>query len=64
MAEINGIQREIEDICLIDFLEKEGFNTGKIVVEKNLEIVPKDKYADTFIGNEDKIEILSFVGGG
>jgi thiamine biosynthesis protein ThiS len=38
--------------------------TGEMfVVEKNLAIIPKDKY-DTKIENGDVIEIVGFFGGG
>ncbi len=36
----------------------------KIVVELNLEILPKDEYDKTILKEDDKIEIVAFVGGG
>lgn len=35
-----------------------------VVVEVNEDIVPKDQYAVTTIADDDKIEIVHFVGGG
>ena len=37
---------------------------GRIAVEKNGEIVPRSRYADTLVGNGDRIEIVGAVGGG
>ncbi len=34
------------------------------VVEKNLEIVPKEAYANTVLKDGDAIEIVGFFGGG
>ncbi|WP_022697697.1 sulfur carrier protein ThiS [Euryhalocaulis caribicus] len=36
----------------------------KVAVERNLEIVPKSRYADTLLQAEDRIEIVHFIGGG
>ncbi|MBA4800226.1 MAG: sulfur carrier protein ThiS [Euryhalocaulis sp.] len=36
----------------------------KVAVERNLEIVPKSRYADTVLQAEDRIEIVHFIGGG
>ncbi|MGF1543316.1 MAG: sulfur carrier protein ThiS [Parvularculaceae bacterium] len=36
----------------------------KVAVERNLAIVPKSAYAATAIEEGDRIEIVTFVGGG
>ena len=36
----------------------------KVAVERNLEIVPKSRYADTVLQAEDRIETVHFIGGG
>jgi sulfur carrier protein len=36
----------------------------RIAVEKNGEIVPKAKYAETLLAEGDALEVVSFVGGG
>lgn len=39
--------------------------TGKrIAVERNGEIVPKSRYADTAVAPGDRLEIVAAVGGG
>ena len=41
-----------------------GLDTRKVAVERNLEIVPRSRYADTPIAHGDRIEIVHFIGGG
>jgi sulfur carrier protein len=35
-----------------------------VAVERNLEIVPRSTYADTALADGDRIEIVTFIGGG
>ena len=41
-----------------------GLDGRKVAVERNLEIVPKSLYGHTALADGDRIEIVSFVGGG
>lgn len=41
-----------------------GLDHNKVAVERNLEIVPKSKYTETFLKDGDKFEIVHFIGGG
>ena len=41
-----------------------NFHTNLVHIEKNGEIVPKSKYSEVTIQDEDVIEVVSFVGGG
>ena len=41
-----------------------GLDGRKVAVERNLEIVPKSAYVKTRLAEGDRIEIVSFVGGG
>lgn len=45
-------------------LADRGVNNGAVVVEKNLHIVPKERYPDAVLEAGDSVEILRFVGGG
>jgi len=62
---INGEEREFEDSFSIEqILDKLQIKDKAMAVAVNMEIVKKDKW-DSFIPKEnDKIEILQFVGGG
>ncbi len=65
MIRVNGEDKQLEkEITLQDFLEREGYQTGRIAVEKNGGIVPKSRYAETLLHSGDVLEIVSFVGGG
>jgi sulfur carrier protein len=62
---VNGKKEEIDAKCaLVEFIEKRNLHPDKIVVERNFEIVPKEKWHEVVIEAEDSIEIISFVGGG
>ena len=62
---INGEEREFEDSFSIEqILDKLQIKDKAMAVAVNMEIVKKDKW-DSFIPKEnDKIEVLQFVGGG
>ena len=47
-----------------ELVSLKGWNPDKIVVELNREIVGKGAWADLSLKENDKMEILSFVGGG
>ncbi|EJW21835.1 thiamine biosynthesis protein ThiS [alpha proteobacterium IMCC14465] len=46
---------------LIDFFD---LPASKVAVERNLEIVPKSAYVTTMLKENDRIEIVHFIGGG
>lgn len=62
---INGkYYKFTEDSCISEILKNLGINKENVVVEVNLNIIPREDY-DTFIIKEnDSLEVLSFVGGG
>ncbi len=62
---INGKEYEFKNGTTIsDCIKNFKFDPEKVVVEKNLEIINKDDYEKTHLNDNDKIEILRFVGGG
>lgn len=64
MVKINGEEKEIAGKNLLEYLKEAGFEPERVVVERNLEIIPKDELGNTIIQDEDVIEVLRFVGGG
>lgn len=64
MVKINGEEKEIAGKNLLEYLKEAGFEPERVVVERNLDIIPKDELGDTIIQDEDVIEVLRFVGGG
>lgn len=62
---VNGNDMICEpEMTLRNMLEKLNLDEDKVVVEINLEIVSRKSYKNLFLNEEDKIEIVSFVGGG
>mgnify|MGYP003631972067 FL=1 len=47
-----------------DLVHELGLDGRKIAVERNLEIVPRSRYALDALAQDDRIEIVAFVGGG
>ncbi len=64
MLRINGEEKDFAGELLLDVLLKEGYEPTRVVVERNLEIVPKDQLQYVVLQDEDVIEVLRFVGGG
>lgn len=54
----------LEKTSLIELLQRNGYATDKIAVELNGEIIPRSRYASVTLTDADKLEIVSFVGGG
>ncbi len=62
---VNGKEREVEHGTTIAALvETLGLRTDRIATEHNLKVVPKAHYAETALADGDKLEIVTFVGGG
>ena len=64
MIKINGKEFDIAGKTLADHLADTNYDLGRIVVERNEEIVPRSQYGETVLTDGDSIEIVSFVGGG
>lgn len=62
---VNGEERRFEGVTDVAALvAKLGLDTRKVAVERNLEIVPRSAYAATPLADGDRIEIVTFIGGG
>jgi len=64
MVTINGQNIDAAGKTVADYIAEAGFNTARIAVERNGEIVPKAKYAETLLVDGDVVEVVNFVGGG
>ena len=49
---------------IVNLIDKLDLDVDKLAIERNLEIVPKSKFAMTIIEEGDKLEIVHFIGGG
>ena len=64
MVKVNGAELEIAGKTIAEYLADTNYDMKRIAVERNGEIVPKAKYAETVLQDGDSIEVVSFVGGG
>lgn len=61
----NGQNQEISlPMDLVTYLQENNYPLDKIAIELNGQIIPKAKYAQTILNPNDKLEIVTFVGGG
>lgn len=49
---------------LAEFVQAKGLPAASLVVELNRRIVPQGEWATTSLVTGDRLELLSFVGGG
>lgn len=62
---VNGEQRAIPaEATVAGLLEDLGLAARKVAIERNLEIVPRSLYAQTPLSAGDRLEVVTFVGGG
>ena len=62
---LNGKSIKIQDkITLLNLIKKTKVPLNKVAIELNQEIVNKKKIKSINLKNNDKIEIVHFIGGG
>ncbi len=62
---LNGEKKELERAMTVTELVKLlGIRQGAMAVEVNLKIVPKIEHDNVTIADGDRVEIVTFVGGG
>ena len=62
---VNGESRELDAQCSVaDLLQSLRLSAGRIAVEINEDVVPRDTYGARRLAAGDRIEIVHFVGGG
>ena len=64
MVKVNGVALDIAGKTVSEFLKTTDYDTKRIAVECNGEIVFKSEYDITVIKDGDELEIVCFVGGG
>tara|TARA_B100000768_G_scaffold156804_1_gene154539 strand:- start:84 stop:302 length:219 start_codon:yes stop_codon:yes gene_type:complete len=63
--QLNGKKITInQNFSLFDLLKKYKLNEKKIAIELNGLIITKNMYKKRLVKNNDKIEIVHFIGGG
>jgi sulfur carrier protein len=64
-VQINGENRDFEEsLPLSALVEQLGMKADRVAVELNRNIVPRTQWAETQVGEGDRLEIVQFVGGG
>jgi len=62
---VNGEDRATRpEATVTDLLSELGLDRGRVAIERNLEILPRAKWAETKVQAGDRYEIVQFVGGG
>ena len=62
---VNGTPRAVEaPVTLAELVRVLGLEGKRIAIERNGEIVPKSRYAATWVDADDRLEIVGAVGGG
>ena len=49
---------------LPELLESLGLDAKRVAVERNREVVPRARHAETVVEEGDSLEVVQFVGGG
>ncbi len=62
---LNGEEREVADGTTVDaLLAALDVPRRFVAVERNREIVPRARHAETVLAPGDRVEIVTMVGGG
>lgn len=62
---VNGQQRSTQSGATVgDLLRELGLDSGRVAIERNLEILPRSLWTATQVADGDRYEIVQFVGGG
>ena len=63
--QLNGKQVVIKGNCSIfDLLKKYKLSQKKVAIEHNGVIIQKENFKNKNLKNNDKVEIVHFIGGG
>ena len=62
---INGKPRTVaEGTTVLALLGELGLGDKRVAVERNLEVIPRAQHATTILTDGDRLEVVTFVGGG
>lgn len=62
---INGAEREFTNVSTLGSLvDQLGMKPDRVAIERNRDIVPRDRWSETHLADGDRLEIVHFVGGG
>jgi thiamine biosynthesis protein ThiS len=62
---LNGQRKDLsEGSTVASLLDELGLDRQRVAVERNGDIVRREDYASTPLGEGDRLEVVHFVGGG
>ncbi|EQB87402.1 sulfur carrier protein [Clostridium punense] len=62
---VNGKEMDFaENLTVLELLKNLSISENRVVVEVNYNIITKEQFSEVILNKEDKVEIVSFVGGG
>jgi thiamine biosynthesis protein ThiS len=62
---INGEDRQFDSaLTIAALLDRLGMKADRVAIELNRELVPRERWPGTQLADDDKLEIVHFVGGG
>ncbi|MDX9834354.1 MAG: sulfur carrier protein ThiS [Desulfobulbus sp.] len=61
---INGVAENTPPCTLAELVERKGLPPGALVIEVNQRIIKQEQWPAVRLEQGDRIELLSFVGGG
>ena len=61
---VNGELREVNETTLAGLVTEMDLPVARIAIELNREVVRRSDWGSTMLKDEDRIEIVHFVGGG
>ncbi len=62
---LNGELKQVPDgVTVLGLLEFLKIQHQRVAVELNEAIVKKDRYGETALKDDDRVEVVSFMGGG
>ena len=64
ILKINGEDRDFSVTSLSELIDQLGIKQDRVAVELNLDIIPRERWAETRLSAGDRLEIVHFVGGG
>lgn len=63
-VQVNGDTLDVTARTILELVIELSLDPRKVAVERNLEIVPRSLHATTTLADQDRIELVVFVGGG
>ena len=62
---LNGESQEsLAPLSVLDLLGRFELRQRRVAVAINAEVVPKSRFAEVFVRDGDKVEVIHAVGGG